>query len=555
MKLFKKITLSLMCAIFAVSSFVAINSVITTNKSKKVLAATREENLELALARAEYILNYRWTPTRTLGGWGTTFYAGNQYTIPYSQPYMYGGYLFYNITLEQFEQYAASGSNGFYDYHNNGGQTTACPRYGLDCSAFASFCLGVPTRCTTYTFETWANNGSNGFYYKNFNTVSRGDLLNSNSVGHVLVVGEVNGDNVSCYESTPQYRSGRADICYTTKTKAQWQSIGYNVLGYDYRGTGAPLDDVTTNRLGAPAKDNHVLGDCTSGKADTSWDLTKNYSPNNILYSARTAVLNSAMGDNILYFNQTNSTHVTAQAKFTATGKTSSELWGKFGISLINDNGNGLFFYCNASGTEGTGVENITGTKVGIIRRDATSSWKWGTEIEVDNKWSASSPVTLKLERIGGYFKCYVDNEVVFTGIVTDYGLGVEESVYPSIRSFNTYLSVSEYSSYATHNSFVIDGDLSDWQANENWDTILADKKSVADKTDTNKNATFYHRLTDEGLFVYAIANHTQTTSGSENWWENTNFEMFINSSEDSAQYFVSEDLVQGFTSFAFRTK
>ena len=552
MKTTKKILVTVFSVIFFIFSFIGIKSVYSKEKSpfttQKVYGETREQKIETAIKRADYILNFRWTAVNNVTGWGYTFTAGNSYTIPYSQPYNHGGYLFYNITLEYFEQQSKIASSKVYARNTVGDGTY----YGLDCSSFAAFCLGVTTRCTTYTFESWANANSNGFYYKNYSTVAKGDLLNSNSVGHVLVVGNVNGDYISCYESTPQYRSGRADICYTTKTKAQWQAIGYYVLGYDYRGTGAPYDDVTA-RLTSSNKDNHVVGDCTDAKADTSWNLSKNYSPNNANYSSRTATLSSSSGDNVLYFNQTKASTVTVQSKFKVTGKEKSELFGKFGLSFVNASGKGFLFYCNAEGTEGTSASNVTGTSIGIIGRNG-SDWQWGTETEVKNKWNASSPVTLKIERIGGYFKCYADGKVIFTALASDYGLVADEQIYPQIRSFNVHLTATEYSAVATHNSMVIDGKFDDWKNNANFSKIEADKKSVADKNNTDKNATFYHRLTEEGLFIYAIAHHSKTTSGSENWWENTNFEMFINSDDNKSQFFVSEDLVSGFTSFAFLT-
>ncbi|HBJ98478.1 MAG TPA: hypothetical protein DDY82_05430, partial [Clostridiales bacterium] len=552
MKFIKKIIIAFFSLILCLTSYLLINSSVSETsafKTQTVSAETRDQKIEKAIARAEYILNYRWKAVANVTGWGYTFTAGNSYTIPYSQPYNHGGYLFYNISLNYFEQQSKIAGSNVYRHDNVGGGTY----YGLDCSAFASFCLGVPQRCTTYTFESWANAGSNGFYYKSYDTVAKGDLLNSNSVGHVLVVGNVNGNYISCYESTPQYRSGRADICYTTYTKAQWKNIGYYVLGYDYRGTGAPYDDVTSERLTTPKKNNHILGDSIETKADTSWNTSKAYSPNNANYSKRQVTLSSSKGDNVLYFNQSKSPTITIQSTFKVTGKETSEEFGKFGLSFVNANGKGFIFYCDAKGSKGTAASTITGTSIGIVGRNG-SDWQWGTEVEIENKWKASSTVTLKIERTGGYFKCYANGSLIFTALATDYGLVADEQIYPQIRSFNIHLTATNYSAVATHNSMVIDGNLDDWKNNANWSKIQADKKSVVDKNNSNKNATFYHRLTDEGLFIYAIAHHAKTLSGNDDWWKNTNFEMFINSDDVSAQFYVTENEIEGFTSFSFNT-
>ena len=131
----KRISIIFLSLCLAFCSIILISTSVN-NKKSNVYADTRTDLIEAGMARAEYMYQYRWTPTQNLGGWGTTFYAGESYTVPYSQPYYYGGYIFYNITLAQFEEYALNGSNGFYNYHDNNGNTSPCPRFGMDCSGF-----------------------------------------------------------------------------------------------------------------------------------------------------------------------------------------------------------------------------------------------------------------------------------------------------------------------------------------------------------------------------------------------------------------------------------
>ena len=90
----KKICIIFFTLCLAISSILLINIGINTKKTR-VYADNRTKLVETGMARAEYLYQYRWTPTQNLGGWGTTFYAGQSYTVPYSQPYYYGGYLFY----------------------------------------------------------------------------------------------------------------------------------------------------------------------------------------------------------------------------------------------------------------------------------------------------------------------------------------------------------------------------------------------------------------------------------------------------------------------------
>ena len=302
-------------------------------------------------------------------------------------------------------------------------------------------------------------------------------------------------------------------------------------------------------------KDNKVLGNCTDALADKTWVTTNNHNANSASFANREVSLTSSNGaENAIYFTQTNETHQVIEADFTVTGKTSAELYGKFGLAFIDKIGKGFLFYCNASGTTGTAVSNVTGTSVGIVGRTAGSNYSWGSEVEKASAWNPAQKVTLKIERIGGYYKCYANGVLAFEGVTSSYGIDTNQEVYPSIRSFNVYLKVKNYSQRATVNSITLDGDLSDWKTNENWGKISADKKSVADSSNANKKAEFYHRLTDEGLFIYAEAHHSKTTSGADDWWKNTNFEMFINSDAVSAQFYASEGVVEGFKAFCFKT-
>jgi len=557
----KKICIMILCFCLIFCSTILVSSTLK-NKKSNVFADARTDLIEAAMQRAEYMYQYRWTPTQTLGGWGTTFYAGNQYTVPYSQPYYYGGYLFYNVTLAQFEEYALNGTNGFYDYHDNNGNTSACPKYGIDCSAFVSFCIGSKTRYTTYTIKTYADGNTNGFYYKSFATAERGDILNCNNSTrqHVLLIKEVNGENITTYESTPGYRVGYQDIRVRTQTKTQWENDGYSVVGHDYVTNcgGAPKDDVTGKSIGLQVKSNTILGACATNNASSKWNTTNAYNPSSADFDNRKVSISSFEGNDTIYFNQSNSTQIKVGATFTTTGKTSYELYGKFGIGFFNSIGKGLFTYVDAFGTNGTSTSSITGTDVGVVARTTEENglWDWQTSTNYDiatNVYSSSSPITLEIERDGISFKIYVNGNYVKTINGSNYYLSATDKIYPCILTFNTKLEVTNYYSIAKHNSLTIDGNLEDWQNLTSWNSINENKKQVLD-TLTDKGATFYTRWTNEGLFIYAIAKHSNNSTGMANWWENTNFEIIINEDDSVSQYYAISNKIRGFDSFYFKT-
>lgn len=545
-----------------ICSMMIIKSNINNDKNNKVYADARTALVEAGIERAEYMYQYRWTPTQTLGGWGTTFYAGNQYTVPYSQPYYYGGYLFYNITLAQFEEYALTGANNFYSYHDNNGGTSACPRYGIDCSAFVSFCIGSVERYTTYTIKNNADSRQKGFYNKSWETATRGDILNCNNSTrqHVLLIKEVVGDNITTYESTPGYRIGYQDIRVRTQTKAQWANDGYNVVGHDYVTNcgGAPKDDVTGRKTGLPVKSNTVLGSCETNNATYSWDTNQAYNTSDANFSNRKVSISSFVGNDAIYFNQSNSTQIKVGATFKATGKTNNELYGKFGIGFFNSAGKGLFTYVDAFGTTGTSVSNITGTNVGVVAKNPSTQdqWDWKTSTNYDiatNAFSSNNPIKIEIERDGVTFDIYVNGNLVKSINGTNYYISSNEKIYPSILTFNTCIEVTDYYSIATHDSLKIDGNLEDWKSLEYWSYINENKKTVKD-TKSDRGATFYTRWTDAGLFIYAEAKHYENAALCSDWWQNTNFEIIINTDDATSQYYAIFSKVRGFDSFYFAT-
>lgn len=548
------------CLLF---SSVLLMKIITRQKNN-VYADTRTELVEAGIARAEFMYNYRWTPTQTLGGWGTTFYAGNEYSVPYSQPYYYGGYLFYNITLAQFEEYALYGTNNFYAYHDNNGNTTACPKYGIDCSGFVSFCIGSKTRYTTWTFKTNADSNSNGFYNKSFATAERGDILNCHISGgrqHVLLIKEVNGDYITTYESTPGYAYGNRDIWVRTQTKSQWAADGYNVIGHDYVTNcgGAPKDDITNNRsTGLPITTNTVLGSTKDNTASASWNKSQMYNTSSASFESRKVSITNFVGNDTIYFNQSNSTNLKVGATFTTTGKTTNELYGKFGIGFFNAEGKGLFTYVDAFGTSGTTTSNITGTNVGVVAKNPSNSaqWDWKTSTNYDiatNVYSSNSPIKMEIERNGATFDIYVNGNLVKTINGVNYYLSATEKIYPCVLTFNTCIEVTDYYSVGTIDSLAMDGNLDDWKALSKWDYIDQNKKTALD-TASDKGAIFYYRWTDSGLFIYAQAKHEKDVTTMSDWWQNTNFEIMINEDSSETQYYAIASQVRGFESFYFKT-
>lgn len=194
---------------------------------------TSSSKVQAAINRAEQMVNYRWSPKANVTGWrgNYTFSKGGSYTIPYSQPYSGSGkYLFYGISLDSFNSAVASSSNAIYSNTYKNGDSVQCPIYGMDCSSFVSYILGLSSRATTSTFNTYATNGSNGFSFSNYTNIKAGDIINK-AASHVRFVYKVSGDTVYYYEQTP---NNGLDTRKSSASKTTLQNAGYKVISYAY---------------------------------------------------------------------------------------------------------------------------------------------------------------------------------------------------------------------------------------------------------------------------------------------------------------------------------
>ncbi len=157
---------------------------------------------------ANNMVNYQWTPTKTLTGWkgNYTFTAGTTYRgIPYSQTP--------NQTNLAAFQTALSASDFYSTYTNSDG--VIMPRYGNDCSGFVSFAYELPRQNTTQFVNSLKNGAYEIIGSYNPNNVTTSDLLASYpemtagdalvKSGHALFVANNVSSEGYClmYEQTP----------------------------------------------------------------------------------------------------------------------------------------------------------------------------------------------------------------------------------------------------------------------------------------------------------------------------------------------------------------
>ncbi len=138
-------------------------------------------------ARANYLYDSTWVCQKTVAGWRGQYYyyAGNTYRMPYGQPVHAGRYIGYYVSVDDYLAATKNANSVFYNSRSNcSGMDSVY--YATDCSAFVSWCWGISrqTTATIPSYSTYIGMANSANVY----SLQLGDCLNSNYVGHVVLV-------------------------------------------------------------------------------------------------------------------------------------------------------------------------------------------------------------------------------------------------------------------------------------------------------------------------------------------------------------------------------
>ncbi len=148
-------------------------------------------DVENTVRRARQMTSIRWTPRQDIRSWGgyCTYRAGVTYTgLPYCQAVSgFGGhYVPWAASLEEFIGAVNDVNSEMYTsrctYYRGG------PSFGVDCSAFVSWALDLPQRCTTAGIYAYGTQKQSSV-----SLIQVGDFLNVNGsdIQHVVLVTDV----------------------------------------------------------------------------------------------------------------------------------------------------------------------------------------------------------------------------------------------------------------------------------------------------------------------------------------------------------------------------
>ena len=227
---------------------------------------------------ADYYYDITWTALKTIDGWHSssssyTFTKGNTYRIPYAQPINSGKYIGYGATVETFLAAAADVNSVFYTKTSSYNNTYSA-YYGMDCSAFVSSCWGAK-RTTTYYIPTISENlGSPN--EDNIDALALGDALNSKSVGHVVLVTDIEyaDGKVSKVEITEETPPQLKRTVYTRANLISKYSASYTIQRYSGSVPTPPDGYAPEIPTEAPTAPLRLLGDVDGDSDVTVIDVT-----------------------------------------------------------------------------------------------------------------------------------------------------------------------------------------------------------------------------------------------------------------------------------------
>ncbi len=216
---------------FAVVTIVISMLYVIPKNDNKVFAA----GVDNIIARANYMYNITWVPQKNVSGWNYTFIKGKTYRIPYGQAATAGKYIGFNVSVDEFLAAAADASSVFYTKQCYTGSLPKSTYYATDCSAFVSYCWGVP-RTTTSGWTNLDVTSHGKVNSSNVSKIQKGDALNL-AGSHIVLVTAVNSDGtIEITEQTPP------QLKRTKYTKADLISkySAYTIYRYNKRDSVPP---------------------------------------------------------------------------------------------------------------------------------------------------------------------------------------------------------------------------------------------------------------------------------------------------------------------------
>ncbi len=182
--------------------------------SVRGVRSTTETTLSAMRARAEALVNYKWTPSKKISTWNGNSYNGKNYFPAGSTvtgvPYTLFTWEFNVRSLCSLNQYKAVASKNYSDttYCNSVGATRTGPVYGSCCADLVSEVFGG----SYMSGDTIGIHSVGGHWKSELGTTVKnqkmsdirpGDAVSDSGQHHIIWVGYVTDSTITIYEQTP----------------------------------------------------------------------------------------------------------------------------------------------------------------------------------------------------------------------------------------------------------------------------------------------------------------------------------------------------------------
>lgn len=180
-------------------------------------------------------------------------------------------------------------------------------------------------------------------------------------------------------------------------------------------------------------EDGQMFGSLPTIQRTSSWNLSLDDNNNNIVS------INEGLPLNYAFLKDSKSNTKTFTAQFRVNSMINIDMYPKFGILIVDENFNGLFYFVDAYSTNGY---NFVGKHLGycLVESGQFVNYVDLGEFVMDY---LSNNVELSISRNLDNYTFSLNGQVVFTGINTP-NLGLNPS-YFGINTFNTNVIVSNY--------------------------------------------------------------------------------------------------------------
>lgn len=228
------------------------------------------------------------------------------------------------------------------------------------------------------------------------------------------------------------------------------------------------------------------------------------------------------------------------EATIKANSVIGTDEYPKFGLVLVSSSGSQLFFYVDAVNTGAFGsVKNV-----GFVHKAAgAADWTWAvinlTYVPTIS-YGNGSEITMGIYKQGSRIVGLINGVAVldvsrYSDMAGAVGVGylgfnIDADVRESkLATSATMLGIIS-KNYGITNDLTIDGDLSDWSA-----TQKASPYTCTSTDNTGRGFTIYAFMGTNGIYVGYEIKHNNFVNNLNDWWLNTNAEMFVGTAKIQA--------------------